>query len=158
MTNVRAELAPPPHGGDADDWIQWAEGLPASHVMRLRCTLAEPGHVVVVMEHSDWPLNPNGAAHGGMVVAWADHCFGLVASTAVDPGKVPATATLTAEFVRPAVPPLTFDARVDRAGRTLAFISIDVRDAVGLLAAKVSGTMSIDGTSRFLNGRVGTPA
>jgi uncharacterized protein (TIGR00369 family) len=86
-----------------------------------------------------------------MVTAWADHCFGLVASTAVSPGQVPATATLTAEFLRPALPPLTFDANVDRTGRNLAFISVDIFDKADRLCAKVVGTMSIDGTSRFLD-------
>jgi uncharacterized protein (TIGR00369 family) len=119
--------------------------------MGLDCEMAEEGHVRAVLTDAHWPLNPNGAVHGGMVVAWADHCFGLVASTALSPGQVPATATLTAEFLRPALPPLTFDARVDRAGRSLAFISVDVYDKAERLCAKVVGTMSIDGTSRFLD-------
>jgi uncharacterized protein (TIGR00369 family) len=118
--------------------------------MRLKCTHVEPGKMTVVLDSSLWPLNPNGALHGGLVIACADQCFGLVAITALDETSVPATATLTAEFVRPAMPPLTFQARVDRAGRTMAFITVDVFDATGRLVTKVSGTMSIDGTSRFL--------
>lgn len=145
-----AEIIPPPHGGSPDDWRAWAEGLHASQVMGLSCELAEEGHVRVVLTESNWPLNPNGAVHGGMVAAWADQCFGLVGSTAVSEGHVPATATLTVEYLRPALPPLTFDARVDRTGRSLAFVSVDVFDRADRLCAKVLGTMSVDGTSRFL--------
>jgi uncharacterized protein (TIGR00369 family) len=146
-----AELIPPPHGGSEDDWRAWAENQSVSRVMGLVCKSAQSGRVRVVLTDAYWPLNPNGAVHGGMVIAWADHCFGLVASTALSPGQVPATATLTAEFLRPALPPLSFDARVDRAGRSLAFISVDVYDKAERLCAKVVGTMSIDGTSRFLD-------
>jgi len=151
MTVGTTELIPPPRGGSPGDWRAWAENLPTSRVMGLVCEIAEEGHVRAVLNDAHWPLNPNGAVHGGMVAAWADHCFGLVASTALSRGQVPATATLTAEFLRPALPPLTFDARVDRAGRTLAFISVDVYDKAERLCAKAVGTMSIDGTSRFLD-------
>ena len=95
------------------------------------------------MDASEWPLNPSGAVHGGLVLAWADHCFALAAMPALPHGSAPATASLSAQFLRPAMPPLTFEARVDRSGRSLAFLAVDVYDAEGRLAAKVSGTMSI---------------
>jgi uncharacterized protein (TIGR00369 family) len=151
MTASTTELIPPPHGGSPGDWREWAENLPVSRVMGLVCEVAEEGHVRAVLTDAHWPLNPNGSVHGGMVAAWADHCFGLVASTALGPGQVPATATLAVEFLRPALPPLTFDARIDRAGRSLAFISVDVYDRAERLCGKVVGTMSIDGMSRFLH-------
>lgn len=121
-----------------------------SRVLGLTCSRAEKGAVTVRMQESIWPLNPNGAVHGGLVIACADQCFGLVSMTAVERELAPATATLNSEFVRPALLPLTFHARVDRAGRTMAFISVDVFDRDGRLATKVSGTMIIDGSSRFI--------
>lgn len=151
MTASISELVPPPYGGSEDDWRAWVENQSVSRVMGLTCESTEAGRVRVVLTDAHWPLNPNGAVHGGMVIAWADHCFGLVASTALRAGQVPATATLTSEFLRPALPPLTFDAKVDRAGRSLAFISVDVFDKDQRMCAKVVGTMSIDGTSRFLD-------
>lgn len=69
----------------------------------------------------------------------------LTHSTTVVDHSVPATATLSADFVRPAMPPLTFEAQVDRAGRTVAFITVNVLAADDRLATKVSGTMSVDG-------------
>jgi uncharacterized protein (TIGR00369 family) len=150
VTTTRALIAAAPHGGTASEWIHWAEAHPVAELIGLQVTHAEPGHVRLVVQESQWPLNPNGAVHGGMVLAWADHCFGIVAMTTAAPGVIPATATLTAEFVRPAIPPLTYDARVDRSGKTLMFISVEVLNAHGKLCAKVNGTMSADGASRFL--------
>jgi len=150
MPNVQVEQIAVPWGGSMEEWIAWGERLPASRAMGLRCTVMEPGHAVVVMDASEWPLNPSGAVHGGLVLAWADHCFALAAMPTLPQGSTPATASLSAQFVRPALPPLTFDARVDRTGRSLVFLTVDVYDAHGRLATRVSGTMSTDGSSRFL--------
>lgn len=148
MRNVRAEFHPAPSDeAGTEEWRAWAEGMPTSEVMGLSCVSVERGHVVVRMEASEWPLNPNGAVHGGMVLAWADHCFGLVAMTTLPGGSAPATAALSAQFLRPAQPPLTFDARVDRTGRTLAFVRVNVYDRRGRLATVVSGAMSNDGSA-----------
>lgn len=143
-------MPPAPQGGTPSEWIAWVEAQHIADLIGMRCVHAEPGQVTVIVEKSPWPLNPNGAVHGGLVLAWADHCFGLAGMSAAEPGRLPATATLTAEFLRPAVPPLTYEARVDRSGQTLAFISVDVYNCLDALCAKVSGTMSTDGNSRFL--------
>lgn len=139
----------PPYGADSDKWAEWAEAMPVSRRMGLRCAKIEAGRATLVVEESVWPLNPNGAVHGGLVAAIADHCFGIVAMTVLDELNVPATATLTSDFLRPALPPLTFEASVDRVGRTMAFVTVDVINRTGKIATKVNGTMVIDGSSRF---------
>jgi len=150
VTTRRAVMPPPPHGGDEPDWIAWAESHPISELIGMRCLAAGPGRVTIEVEESGWPLNPNGAVHGGMVLAWADQCLGLASMTTATPGSMPATATLAAEFLRPAIPPLTYDVLVHRSGRTLVFISMDVLDGEARLCAKVTGTMAADGNTRFL--------
>jgi uncharacterized protein (TIGR00369 family) len=132
-----------------DVWAEWAERLPVSRQIGLRCTRIEAGRATLVLARSSLHLTPVGAVHGGLVVACADHCFGIVAMTVLDADHVPATATLTSDFLRPALAPLTFDASVDRAGRTLLFVTVCVRDRDSKTAAKVNGTMVIDGTSRY---------
>jgi uncharacterized protein (TIGR00369 family) len=87
--------------------------------------------------------------HGGIVIACADQAFGAVASTVLQAGVVPATSTFTSDFLRPAFPPLTFDAVVDRVGRTLAFVSVTVRDRTGKVCNEVRGTLVVDGSSRL---------
>jgi uncharacterized protein (TIGR00369 family) len=150
VTTRRAVMPPPPHGGDEPDWIAWAESHPISELIGMRCLAAGPGRVTIRVQESGWPLNPNGAVHGGMVLAWADQCLGLASMTTATPGSMAATATLAAEFLRPAIPPLTYEVEVHRSGRTLIFISIDVFDVAGGLCAKVTGTMAADGNTRFL--------
>jgi len=140
---------PAPYGADWDKWAAWAEGMPVSRQIGIRCARIESGRAALVVDESAWPLNPNGAVHGGMVIACADHCFGIVATTVLDNEHVPATATLTSNFLRPALPPLTFEASVDRVGRTLIFVTVDVRGRDGKITTKVNGTMVIDGSSRF---------
>lgn len=143
----------PPYGADSDKWAEWAEAMPVSQRMGLRCASIEAGRATLVVEESVWPLNPNGAMHGGLVTAIADHCFGVVATTVLDEERVPATATLTADFLRPALPPLTFEASIDRIGRTMAFVTVEVINRAGKIATKVNGTMVIDGSSRFVPAR-----
>ncbi|WP_067671411.1 PaaI family thioesterase [Nocardia miyunensis] len=139
-----------PHGAGWDRWAAWAENMPTSQQIGLRCVSIEYGRAELMIDSSEWPLNPVGAVHGGAVIAVADHCFGIVGSTVLDVERMPATATLTADFLRPATLPLTFVAEVDRCGRTLAFITVTVVNGKGKVATKVSGTMVIDGASRHI--------
>ncbi|MGP4051822.1 PaaI family thioesterase [Streptomyces sp. 2A115] len=143
--------APPPHGGDPQKWIDWADEQPVSQAIGLRCRHIEAGRAELTLERGPWPLNPNGAVHGGLVAACADHTMAISLISMLEPGTMPATATLASDFLRPALPPLTFEAVVDRRGRTMGFLTITVSDKDGKLAAKCHGTMPIDGSSRFLD-------
>ncbi|MCG7207396.1 PaaI family thioesterase [Streptomyces arenae] len=145
------ESTPPPHGGDRDKWIAWANEMPASQAMQLRCEDIEPGRAVLVLDRGPWPLNPNGAIHGGLVAACADHVMAIALIPMLEPGSMPATATLNSDFLRPALPPVTFEAVVDKCGRTMGFLTVTARDRNGKLAAKCHGTMPVDGSSRFLD-------
>lgn len=145
----RPPLDPIPAPDDEPGWIRWVEEHPISQLMGMRCLSAQPGHLRIQADKSWWPLNPNGAFQGGMVVAYADQCLGLASMTSVLPGCTPATATLTAEYVRPCFPPLTYDVRVLRSGRSLIFLGIEVHDRNGRLCAKITGTMATNGNSRF---------
>ncbi|MER6161488.1 PaaI family thioesterase [Streptomyces sp. NPDC001868] len=88
------------------------------------------------------------------------HCDGNDAGTGLaialiselDLGTMPATATLSTDFLRPAFPPLTCEAVVGRCGRTMGFLTVTFRDRNGNVAAKCHGSMPIDGEPRLLNG------
>ncbi|MER5538913.1 hypothetical protein [Streptomyces mirabilis] len=60
------QAAPPPHGGDWRKWIDWANEQPVSQAMGLHCALIEAGRAEIVLDRGPWPLNPNGAVHGGL--------------------------------------------------------------------------------------------
>lgn len=147
MDDIRDAIAVP-YGDDLKKWVEWAISLPVSRALDIECDFHAIGEAEVRLARSAWPVNANGAIHGGYVAALADHCFGIVGMSVLEEGVVPATSTLNVEYVRPAVPPLTCDARVDKAGHTLLFITVHVRNGLGRLAAKVTGTMVADGSSR----------
>jgi uncharacterized protein (TIGR00369 family) len=140
-----------PHGASREQWAQWVSDMPVSRHLGLRCTEVDKGRVKLVLDGSDWCINPTGAVHGGIVIAGADQAFGAVASTVLQPGVIPATSTFTSDFLRPAFPPLEFHAVVDRVGRTLAFVSVTVTDRFGKVCNEVRGTLVVDGSSRLSN-------
>jgi limonene-1,2-epoxide hydrolase len=146
---VDEHVAPPLKSDSAAAWTQWIDSLPATQAMGLRCQSVDQGRLMMTMEKSVWPLNPNGALHGGLVVAAADHVMGVAATTMLDAGRVTATASLTTEFHLPAFPPVTFEAQVVRNGRTLAFVDLSCFEADGRRCGAATGVWSIsDKTTR----------
>ncbi len=135
------EPTPPPPGA-WERWIEWADALPNLSELGLRCERVGAGSAVLKLERSVLSLNPNGGVNGGLICAAADQAMGVVALTSLEPGLLPATATLHAEFLRPAFAPLTFRASVSQRGRRLVFVSVDTEDASGRLCVRFTGTMA----------------
>lgn len=133
---------PPPNALEAD-WIRWANELGSSKMLNLHCRAISPDGATLTFDECPWPINPNGAIHGGFIAAFADQCLGIMAARVTEPGSYPSTATLTAHYLRPAVAPLTFEAVVDRAGRKLMFMTVTVLDRAGEVSATISGCMSV---------------
>ena len=144
MTATAAAYVPPPVPADDDwgRWIDWANRLPNLRELGLRCVAVEAGLTEVVLDQPSTSLNPNGAVNGGIVIAAADQCMGIVALTTMEAGSLPATATLNAEFLRPAFPPLTMRATVAQRGKRLVFVAVSVEDCEGRLCVRTSGTMA----------------
>jgi uncharacterized protein (TIGR00369 family) len=134
-----------PSTDDWSAWPTWASNLPASQCLGLRVTSVGPGTATAFLDESPWPLNPNQSVHGGLVAAAADQAGGIAAVAALGERALPATATLHAEYLRPAFPGLRLDCRVVRGGRTLLFVEIDVLDRKGQLCTKFNGTWSVSG-------------
>jgi len=133
---------PPPFEAPPAAWLTWANELHNFVETGLRCLTIERGSCEVVLEESPWSLNPNGAVNGGLCVAAADQVAGLVALTAMPTGSLPATATLHAEYLRPAFAPLTLRGSVAQRGRRLVFVAVDVFDSSGRLCVRCTGTMA----------------
>lgn len=154
MTSADTLPMPPP-AGEWSRWKEWAESVPAVASMALECTEIAEGRATMLMAHSPWPVNPNGAVHGGLVAAAADHVGGLAAVTRVSMTGLPATATLSGQFIRPAFAPLTFHAQVVNAGRTVVFVHIDVLNAAGQVCTFFAGSWSTRGSSSAAAGAAG---
>jgi uncharacterized protein (TIGR00369 family) len=142
MTSAAVRDPTPPPPGEWERWIGWADALPNLSEIGLRAERIGAGAATLKLEQSVLSLNPNGGVNGGLICAAADQAMGVVALTALPPGSLPATATLHAEFLRPAFPPLTLLAAVSQSGRRLVFVSVDVEDVTGRLCVRFTGTMA----------------
>ena len=132
-----------PYGQEEAAWRQWAERTPLLAAYQVRCTTIEPGRAVLVLDTSPIPLNPNGSVFGGIIAAIVDAAFGCVFMPSVTPGRLPATATLTVEYHRPAFLPLTFDATITNQGRSMLFCRVTVTGADGRVCDIGHGVMAI---------------
>jgi uncharacterized protein (TIGR00369 family) len=132
-----------PDSRTPEAWLQWANGMPISRALNLVITEIGEGRLVGEVKTSVLPLNPNGSLHGGTQLAIADHCMGLVAIPAIDPGFVVVSAGVHASFHRPAMPPLTIRGRLLSAGKTLAQTEIELYDERNRLCTSAYGTMAV---------------
>jgi uncharacterized protein (TIGR00369 family) len=149
MESIAANPLLPVEGFDAwAQWIDWANGLPNFTEIGLECVEVGPGIVVATLASSRFSRNPNGAVNGGLVLSAADQCMGVVALTALPAGELAVTATVTAEFLRPAFPPLTLRGRVTQSGKNLVFVAVDVQGADGRLSVRCGGTMAVQPAER----------
>jgi len=133
----------PPWGESWETWISWANALPNLREIKLRCERVDHGAASFALRASPWSLNPNGAVNGGLVIAAADQAMGVAALSAMVPGSLPATATITGAYLRPAFAPLSFEATVSGAGRRLVFVTVDVADGQGRTCVRCSGAMAV---------------
>lgn len=132
----------PPHGGTADEWREWSDALPISHALGLVCKRLGDGEGSFTIASPPLGIpNPNGSIHGGLLVAGADQCMGAVAMTVLPPGQLPVTASIHSQYHRPAMAPVSFEARVTKQGRSLIFVDVDATDAEGRLCNSSHGTM-----------------
>lgn len=75
------------------------------------------------------------------MVTLADQLLGVLAARVIEPGLLPATGTLHAQFHRPSVVPLALRGELISTGRRLAFIEVVVVDEAGRRCATCQGTM-----------------
>jgi len=142
MSVVNHIPPPVPSDGDWGEWISWANLLPQFTELGLECVELSLGSSVVRLPDGVWTPNPSGGVNGGVAVAAADQAMGIVAATSLAPDALPATATLNAEYLCPAIPPLLLKAHVTQSGSRLVFVSVEVERADGRLALRYSGTMA----------------
>ena len=80
--------------------------------------------------------NPRGFVHGGLMSTLMDVAAGSAAITACEPPRMMVTQSAEVHYLRPAAGGrLTADARTVKAGRSVAFVQVDVTDEQGKLVA-----------------------
>lgn len=132
----------PPEERTPESWLRWANGLPICGALGLVCTELGDGRLLAEVAEAPLVPNPNGSVHGGLQIAIADHCMGMVAVPALPPGFLVVTASVNASFHRPAMAPLSVQGRVLSVGRTLVQTEIELRDESDRLCTSAYGTMA----------------
>jgi uncharacterized protein (TIGR00369 family) len=151
MTATYSPIPPPvPANTEWAQWVQWANRLPNFSEICMSCVEVSAGVCVATLDGSRFSPNPNGAVNGGLVLSAADQCMGVVALSTLEAGSLAVTATISAEFLRPAFPELTLRANVSQRGRNLVFVTVNVHDLQGRLAVKCSGTMAAQDSGRHV--------
>jgi uncharacterized protein (TIGR00369 family) len=119
-------------------------GSPFSVHLGLKVVEWSPGKAVVSLEITDALKNRRGVAHGGVTATLLDAALGIACWSHEDDWKSEGTVTLNVQFIEPARGTLLAEARLLRAGRTVAFVEGEVRDESGALVAKATATFKIE--------------
>lgn len=94
------------------------------------------------LELREHHLNPRGTAHGGLLSTLMDVTAGTAAIVAFDPPRWAVTQSAEAHYLRPARGArLNAEARTVKAGRSVAFVQVEVRDETGSLVTAGSFEM-----------------
>ena len=139
---------PPPSGRPQHDFVDWANALPIARDLNLVCTSLTPDLGTFTVGTGPLSPNPNGAVHGGIVSAIADHCLGVMSTVNAPREHMSVTGSLHGQFHRPAMPPLAIRARCISAGRRLIFVECEIYDARSKRCNTFQATMIVGGNER----------
>ncbi len=86
------------------------------------------GKAQMTMAYSDVLLNGHGVIHGGAIASLCDSAFWVALASHYGREQITATATMTCNFLRPALPghDLIAHAAIIRAGRRIVYGDVDV--------------------------------
>lgn len=103
-----------------------------------------PGDVRIGFTAGPQTLQGNGVVSGGTMAQMLDSAMALAALSTLAPGLTCATISLTVHMQRPAMPgPLSATAKVERAGKRVAFTVAQLFDANGKLVASGSSSLAV---------------
>jgi acyl-coenzyme A thioesterase 13 len=96
------------------------------------------GRAVVELDVSASVQNPNGALHGGAIATLVDHAGTIAIMSADRQGRPGVTTDLNCSYFNagPGGSTVVAEAVVLKIGKTLAFVSVDVRTKDGKLLAQ----------------------
>ena len=109
----------------------------------------ERGEIEVFFDARTDFTNPMGTVQGGFLAAMLDDTLGPALAATLSQGERAPTLELKVSFLRPAVPGrITGTGRVVHRGRSIAFLSGELRDSAGDLLAAATATARIIGPAR----------
>jgi uncharacterized protein (TIGR00369 family) len=114
---------------------------PFNQYLGIRVTRMEGGEAEASIELAPHHTNNRGVAHGGVVSSLLDSAMGAAVISAIPKEWWCATTGLSIQFVAGAHEgTVTATGKVERRGRTIAFVHGEARDAGGRLVATAQGT------------------
>jgi uncharacterized protein (TIGR00369 family) len=117
---------------------------PFARLLGLEFVGAERGSAAFAMDAREELKRMGGILHGGAVVSLLDTAAACAVHTILEPGAHTVTVDLTVHFLRPfGSGRLQARARVLRAGRRIAFLSVEATDPAGVLIATATTTYAI---------------
>ena len=118
--------------------------VPFARLLGLEFVGAERGSAAFAMDAREELKRMGGILHGGAVVSLLDTAAACAVHTILEPGAGAVTVDLTVHFLRPfGSSRLQARARVLRAGRRIAFLSVEATDPAGVLIATATTTYAI---------------
>jgi uncharacterized protein (TIGR00369 family) len=123
---------------------------PIYHLTGLRLTDAEEGGATIELPCSKWLSTSAGTIQGGFTAMLAESALGAAAFSTVEAGTAIASLDLKVNYLRPVFPDgeaIVAKARILHRGRTLAVVTVEIRNAEGKLVALATGS------SMYLPGR-----
>lgn len=116
---------------------------PAAYDARMgfRFRSLEPGRAVVECPDAAGFQNPTLVVHGGLLFGLADSAIAYALSTQLEDGETCTTIESSIHFLRPLQSGRAVaEARVVRAGRTICLLDCEIKDAEGVVLARVTST------------------
>ena len=118
--------------------------VPFARLLGLEFVGAERGAAVFALDAREDLMRMGGILHGGAVFSLLDTAAACAVHTILEPGDRTVTVDLTVHFLRPfGSGRLQARARVLRAGRRIAFLSVEATDPTGVLIATATTTYAI---------------
>jgi uncharacterized protein (TIGR00369 family) len=118
--------------------------VPFVRLLGMEFVGAERGSAAFALEVREDLTRMGGILHGGAVFSLLDTVAACAVHTILEPGDRTVTVDLTVHFLRPfGSGRLQARARVLRAGRRIAFLSVEATDPTGVLIATATTTYAI---------------
>lgn len=119
---------------------------PAGALLGFRLLEADPEQQRIRIEFQAKPefVNPVGNIQGGFLAAMLDDTLGPAVVQTLGPNQFAPTLELKVSFLKPAKPGILIgEGRVLKKGRSIAFMSGELRDAEGDIVASATATAMI---------------
>ena len=121
---------------------------PMASLMGFRCTIAEPGHVVMELVPEPSLENSTGTLHGAVAMAMLDTAMGAAAQTLLPLGQGAVTHDMNLTYLKPLSMrsgTVRAEGRLVNHGRILAYAEGHVYDGSGKLAVQATASFAIVG-------------